>query len=748
MGCHPPHPAASRGGSGGVALAFTKDEDDGQLARGLTRLVVLSCLFAILLSVGTIYWMASAANHRAAADTKRIVQADIAAMAATIRALTFNHSWWTAAYERVMAQDHTWIANNLGTSAIYGSPFDRLAIRHPDGTVRFAWTKGRPLIEPHAIPHPIVEQMAALTQRISLISPVAVHAFALIEGTPHLIGAARIIPHNGVPAGLTVDATPLQVTADALSDELIASRGMALHVHDLALVGADAGADVDPRESVPIRDHQGTVLAHLTFTPPRPGDTLLLSALPVVALLAFTLFFLSVVVSRRARGQADRIVAQKDSALEAAHTDTMTGLLNRAGFTAALATTRTARAFSSDRLALIYIDLNRFKLLNDRFGHDGGDTVLRAAADRLRHAAGDAAAISRVGGDEFVVLVIDDDALGLAKSIACRFTAALADPIAVAGQIVSASAAIGIADAPHAADVEEIVRQADIAMYHAKRGEAADGEIYRPEMLDGHDERVRMERRLRASVQAADAGTERPFRVAYQPIVDTRTGAFVGAEALLRWTDAELGAIPPAEFIPVAEVYGLIGRLGLLVLRYACEDMRRWADLKVSINVSPIQLKDSRFCEEVRTILSANAVDPARLCLEITEGALIDAPELAATRIDELKALGVTIALDDFGTGFSSIGYLRRFNFDRLKIDRSFITELGACGQSAQIFAALVQLSKGFDLTTVAEGVETPAQSEAIRQSGCALEQGYFRSRPVDFADLKRTWQRPARRAA
>ena len=719
-------------------------DGDRNVPRQVTRMLAGVALLTMATVATGLWWTVQHSDRLAQRDAVRLAGAAYQSLQQRLDAATLDYAWWQDAYEAVRDDDAAWIYGNLGAGTTKGSTFDLMVVAQPDRPIRYGWRSGGAAApDPEVIPERIVRSIAALLRDVP-VSPVEARSgFAWIDGYPTILSAARISPFSF--EGYDPASAPVLVTGSRISRTVLADKARETLLTGLAMERADAGAGAyaadgaAARGALAILGLRGTVAGRLTWTMPRPSRAILAGIAPAVAGLAALFLFVLLLVARRARRQARRIVQQQRRAIQAAHTDKLTGLLNRTGLADAERGDAVSEALGSGRLALIYLDLNGFKLLNDRVGHDGGDEALRAVARRLRGSVRRDDIVARVGGDEFVVLIVDGAPVETARTIVRRLSRAMAEPIIVNGRPFSTSVSAGIASDAEADSIEEMTANADAAMYVAKETGTHEGVVYRNDMSAGREERKRIEARLRQAI-AATFGNDSPFRLVYQPIIDAAQDRLVGAEALLRWTDAELGEVPPAKFIPVAETFGLVPDLGRFVIETACADMALWPDLAVSINVSALQLRDPAFADETARTARSKGIDPERLTLEITESALIDAPEIARVRMEELRAHGFPLALDDFGTGFSSIGYLRRFRFDKLKIDRSFVTPLGADANANMLFQSLVKLSEAFGLRIVAEGVETVEQDRMVRLAGCTIEQGFLHARPMPFGQMQ-DWQ-------
>jgi diguanylate cyclase (GGDEF)-like protein/PAS domain S-box-containing protein len=402
-----------------------------------------------------------------------------------------------------------------------------------------------------------------------------------------------------------------------------------------------------------------------------------------------------------------------------AHYDALTDLPNRVLFREQVER-KLHWARRGEQFALLYIDIDEFKGINDSLGHPVGDELLKVVAARLRSCIGERDLVARLGGDEFAVIQTNIGADVV--EFVTRIHEAIRQPYQCLGHQLSTDASIGIALAPRdGTDLDELIKNADLAMYGAKANGRRTHRFFEPAMDASAKTRLAMHQDLR---QALADGS---FEIHYQPVVALRNGEVTGCEALLRWRHPERGMISPAEFIPVAEDTGLIVELGEWVLRTACAEAANWPDpVRLAVNVSPVQLKSPTLALKVASALAASGLPASRLELEITEAVLIDDDETALRILHQLRDIGVRIALDDFGTGYSSLSYLKRFPFDKIKIDRCFISDITEIDGSAAIVQSVVNIATARSMTTTAEGVETQEQRERLRALGCTEMQGYL----------------------
>ncbi len=430
-----------------------------------------------------------------------------------------------------------------------------------------------------------------------------------------------------------------------------------------------------------------------------------------------------------------------------AHYDALTDLPNRTLFRNELER-ELKRVARGTQCAVLYIDIDEFKSINDSLGHPVGDELLKEIARRLRLCVRGSDVVARLGGDEFAIVQTNVGAHSDITDLVGRIYAAIREPHECLGHRLLTDASIGIAMAPRdGTDLDELLKNADLAMYGAKAEGRRTFRFFEPQMDAKAKARRMLELDLRQAV--TDGGfAAGGFAVHYQPLLDLRSDSVVGCEALLRWQHPERGMISPADFIPVAEDIGVINQLGEWVLATACQEATNWPDdVRIAINVSPAQFRGASLPLKVAAALAASGLPAQRLELEITEAVLIRDDETALGIMQDLRELGVRIALDDFGTGYSSLSYLQRFPFDKIKIDRSFVTDIADAHGSSSIVQAVVNIAASRKMTTTAEGVETQPQKELLRALGCTEMQGYLFSKPKPAAEVRELLGRSGPRA-
>lgn len=459
--------------------------------------------------------------------------------------------------------------------------------------------------------------------------------------------------------------------------------------------------------------------------------------------LANTVFLALTSAFIRYKERQTRTKARMEEAEKHAYRDALTGLANRVHLDNELDRLLAEADAKNSRLAVLYLDIDGFKIVNDTLGHEAGDELLRSVATRLRQEIGQADLMARMSGDEFVIVLGEVESAQAAMFAARKLQAALVTPFELQGMSHHVSASIGICLYPDdAADGSGLLRHADSAMYRVKRSGKNGIQRYR----DDSDAQVERQRNLERELRTALSSDKDQLSLVYQGIHDLDTGAMVKVEALARWHHPKWGHVGPHEFIPIAERSGLIVSLGEWVMREACRQSKAWEALTgqgvvVSVNVSAMQFAHPGFYRTVEAALEDHALLPELLELELTEGIVMHGVDHVVETLQRLQRLGVRIAIDDFGTGYSSFAYLRDLPIDTVKIDRSFVRDLGSPLQAPQFALALVEaithVAKHLDLRIVAEGIETEAQRQVLRDLGCHLGQGYLFSKPVKELEMR-----------
>ena len=552
-----------------------------------------------------------------------------------------------------------------------------------------------------------------------------------LVGRPALVAAAIVAsPEPSFASEQDVKA-PVVVTIKFIDDAVLADIGAQLNIGGLRWLRDDKVLEGDA--TFELMGTNGYAIATLVWTPQRFGSEIVESVVPFVIIALAGFVVPATFVVRHMRRTATAIAAGEDRLRHLALHDPLSGLPNRTYFSERIESLIEQVRKDGKPAAALYLDLDQFKEVNDTLGHPAGDELLRSVAERLTRALRSADLVARLGGDEFAVLTANATDRETTQAIAMRIINALCSPYTINGHTIVIGVSIGIAVIDrNTGSAADVMRYADLALYRAKNDGRNRACIYDSEMDADVVNRKRLEADLRVAIDDGE------LEVYYQPVVDPSGDSMIGVEALARWRHPERGALPPSMFIPLAENSGLIAALGEYVLRRACADAKEWSGLTVAVNVSPLQFRRANFVDTVERIIKDAGADPALIELEITESTFLGGVDKAEQVILRLKALGVKLALDDFGTGYSSLLYLRRFPFDRLKIDHGFVHSIETAPDAAAIVHAVVSLSHGLNMKVTAEGVETAEQQMFLRAAGVQAMQGYRFGRPMLASDITR----------
>ena len=493
--------------------------------------------------------------------------------------------------------------------------------------------------------------------------------------------------------------------------------------------------DADRNEAAfPLAYGGGKPIGYFIWQPSRPGQLLFKRMAPVLALALVLISFGVSLLVRRLRRASTELQVSEAQAHHLAFHDPLTGLPNRAFFVSRLESALMETRRDGRRIALHYLDLDRFKNVNDTLGHAAGDDLIRELGERLTSLLRSQDFVARLGGDEFAIVQGDVRSTQDVTALCDRILRTVAHPFELLGTAAFVGVSIGVAVAPDSAtDRAELVRKADIALYRAKSEGRNRFRVFSEEMDSFVRRRQEIEEDLREALAAGDQ-----LKVFFQPIYFALTGKISGVEALLRWNHPQHGFVSPGNFISIAEESGLIHEIGDFVLREACLAGKRWPVRRIAVNVSAIQFRSSDFAAKVLGVIQETGLDPSRLELEITESVLLDSAQVVEPTFRALRAAGIRIALDDFGTGYSSLTYLQKFPVDKIKIDRSFVHSLDLEGASDAIVQAIVSLARAMNVAVTAEGVETETQRHALQGIGCDELQGFLLSGPLPSEEIDR----------
>ena len=554
------------------------------------------------------------------------------------------------------------------------------------------------------------------------------HIFS-VNGRAAVVAALTIVPN--VDLTLLKDTPKLLISVVYIDDDFIAKMARSLMLPTLKLTPdrvLSARYVSDKFEG-----DDGRLVGYLSWETRRPGHVLLSVILPLVACGVLATGVFCNVMFSRLQSASEELTQREARARHAAKHDALSGLPNRQHMVEKVDEWLRASevGHSGQHAVAAYVDIDRFKDINDTLGHEAGDTLIKAVAKRLRSRLREDDFLARFGGDEFAVICQTTDAEAGSARLAERIARAFDSPFAINGQNIGVSASVGLAIAPeHGDTADQLMRHADIALYEAKKQGRDRAVAFSAEMAQEVELRRAIELDLRDAIDRGE------LRLLYQPIVSCRNGQIVGAEALLRWRHPMRGDISPATFIPIAEVSGLMPALGNWIVERAISDAKLWPNLEIAVNLSPAQLSQGDFAARLERLTEEHGVAPQRLVLEITEGVLLEATEETKSALQSIQRLGFKTALDDFGTGYSSLSYLCNFKFDKIKIDRSFVSNVANVFASRTIVQSVVSLGRGLGLSIVAEGVESEYDSLMMIHLGCTEMQGFHFSKPIEAAQL------------
>jgi diguanylate cyclase (GGDEF)-like protein len=707
------------------------------LSRQFTVLVVSIAVVAIAIIAAFTAWSVSRVDSETLTRQTGFVSFALTEQLKTLPVQQTSATTWDEAVREVKAANAAWISDNLTIwmGTYFGHNRDYVLNEH-DRPVQLM--KDGKLVGNEAFDHdkptigPLLARLRAAMQTASAglqnstdaISSLGAKDVVLLDGQPAMVSVVPIIPDTS--AVIQAPGTEYLHVAIRYIDQKMVD-GMA---EEFALAGAHMSKQAESgfwTASVPVVNGVGKVLGHVVWSRYRPGLALIQEAAPALAVGLFMAFALVAYMLRRLRRTSIQLQASEAQTQFLAFHDTLTGLPNRALFEDRLDRSLALGRREGQRLALLCLDLDRFKNINDTLGHPAGDELVRQVARRLSGCVREIDTVARLGGDEFAIIQVDVRDEREAEALAQRIAAEFVKPFDLLGDPAFVSASIGIAMSQgDGSGRDDMLRKSDIALYEAKSQGRARYQLFAGDMDDVLRRRRAIERDLRV---ALESGTE--IKAVYQPLFANNGKKLVGAEALARWDHPVHGTLSPEVFIGIAEERGLIEQLGEFILRQACTFAVETGLPWVAVNVSPVQFRNERIVDRVMAILLQTGLPPQRLQLEITESVLLENSGMADRLIASFREQGIRIALDDFGTGYSSMSYLRRYGVDKLKIDRSFVQELGISDDANAIVRAMVNLGRALHMQVTAEGVETVEQRDHLSAIGCHELQGFLLSRPI-----------------
>ena len=684
------------------------------------------------------WWAANRIDDRAIARETRHIQSGLAAIAAQMAVDQDSSIVWDDAVVNLRSHNGPWLADNIAEWMSEYYQHDLIYLLDPDNQPIRAVENGAEAAtsgyrQDEAAIAPLVGELrkemaeasageADSTQAITGLG--ILQTIALRNDLPSIVSIRPVLPDTDA-----VSQAPgqefLHVSVRFIGPSVIQTIADQFEIQGLEL---EKVADhQDSKAALPLLTSGGRIVGFLAWDPEEPAYELLHDTAPVIAgtVLMVGLFLSLLLV--RLRRTSSQLEDSKAAASFLAFHDPLTGIPNRALFEDRLEQALANMRRTGAKMARHYVDLDRFKHVNDTLGHPAGDVVIRETARRLSAQVDEVDTVARLGGDEFAVIQFaagEDDKV---KALGQSLVDCLAEPFDIEGQSAQLGASVGVvvvADGDTTA--EELMREADMALYEAKDSGRGRYQLFAGELGEAVRERRELEMDLRAALNSGSG-----LELVYQPIYLARSEQLAGAEALVRWEHPTRGRLSPATFIGLAEERGLIDQLGLYVLREACRFAAQSSLPWVAVNVSPLQFRNERFAEHVLDVLAETGLAAKRLEIEITEGLLLQNSPSIQSALMKLRASGIRVALDDFGTGYSSISYLRSYGVDKLKIDQSFTAQLGRDGEIDSIVRSIIELGRAMHMTVTAEGVETTEQRDILQTMACDQLQGYLLSRPL-----------------
>lgn len=683
----------------------------------------LSAALSLTVLLGGLATFVHLQNTLALKSETAMVRGGVSAFIERSELIVMDYGWWNEGLSRVEQRDISWLFENTAEPIEATEVYDLIAFDLADAAP-FGWDQSNLSSD---APAPVLNAETADKIRSELILEHAagnyiISRFINLHGSPTLLGAT-LMGDVGDRSLMDPASSPMIIIGYRLDDGFVEYTAAMFLLKDMMLQPELP----DRAAAVEILDDAGGSAGFLTWTPSLPGmKTAQIAALPLT--LAVVVFAaLMALISVRAGRMATNAMQSELEAKTAARTDRLTDLDNRHGFIEHLGSEACRNGARTGGLSIVFFDLNGFKTINDNAGHAAGDFVLKEVAARFVSKLPRQARLARIGGDEFACVLTGPFTDSYVHDVAVSLVRVLEAPVVFEKAEYTVSAAVGYAvsrvDDP--VDAEVLIHRADLAMYKAKSDGLMQPLAYSPEL---EIERTRR-RAMLADLESGLCNGE--IYVEYQPIVSAHDGQVTMLEVLARWNSPARGQVAPDEFIAIAEEYGFIHELGMFVLKSACDSFSANGRIPIAVNVSPIQLQDTNLCEKFAEIVARARVPASMIEIELTENVLIANPGLAKARLQQLSDAGFKISLDDYGTGFSSLGYLREFPFNKVKIDRSFVHGCGLDTSKSKVLQSLSLLAKAYDLKIVAEGVETEQEARLLRLIGYDFLQGFHFGRPM-----------------
>ncbi|WP_082496455.1 bifunctional diguanylate cyclase/phosphodiesterase [Aminobacter sp. DSM 101952] len=666
-------------------------------------------------------------ESRAAGAVESALESLRSQMAGTVR----DNAFWDEAYRQLASPTrNAWLIENWGVPSLDYPLYDMALVIGPDDKSLLHYRYGKPM---DGRPSEYFDSsFARLVERARSPDSLQGDVHAAFIGTADglaLIGAARIRPFL---QGISPPDPYVLIFGKYLDSKALNETARKFNLRGLQLTNGRVEGTI----AAPLKDVEGNSVGFLSLPSERPGTLSYERVRPLLFGAAAVLLLLIIGIGMIGLLSVRSLAREEARARQNSLHDHLTGVLNRPGLAEYVEHLAIRDGQRSAGMGLYLVDIDGFKAINDLWGQQVGDKLLRAVAARLTKNLPLGSAISRLDGDAFAIVAWTNASENAAHWLSA-VSEVFAEPFTIGRHEIEIGVSIGVAEAVLAgASFHHLLQQAEMALHQAKHGSGDTTVVFSPDLEAQLSEQGKLERQL---IEALD---RRELKVAFQPVVDACSGDICGVEALARW-NSQAGPISPEVFIPVAERAGLIGMLGSQILEEAIAQGSRWSELQIAVNVSPLQLRNRYFAGGLKATLDEFAFEPHRLTIELTEGVLISNTDQAKRSISELKALGIKVALDDFGSGFASIGSLRQFSFDRVKLDKSLVANIEHDAQAAEVLAATINLVNAIGIPVTVEGIENRYQAEFARQAGCHQLQGYWFSKPLSKEELAKRFLSP-----
>ncbi|MGC4411042.1 bifunctional diguanylate cyclase/phosphodiesterase (plasmid) [Rhizobium rosettiformans] len=698
---------------------FSVYNSNWQIGTVTAVFLIVAAILSALVS-HAIFEMQRSADAMDDVRARKAAEVAVLSMGQNLAATVRDNAVWDDAFVAMDGTDAAdWAFENWGKTSEDYELYDGAIVTARDGTVISAHWEGVPF-------DPFLKLKAEFSEQIRQANRVGadpVLSFQRVDDALLLVGSLALQPYADP---VEAEAFNILTFFKILSPDVVDRVAEEYQLRDLSLDLTLPAADM---LAFPIKNIAGQAIAHLQWPREMPGTKVYrqVSAYLTAGLVLFVLFLIGILVAGNVEAARLRRIAACEK-WNATH-DRLSGLLNRAGLLDVL---KVCAKTPNGAQSLQLLDLDGFKQVNDAWGHAVGDELIMLVSKRLLSISPQGATVARLGGDEFAVLHHGDNAMAFSEHV----IAEMAKPFDIGGRTIEIGASIGFAFFERGVEPLELLRRADMSLYRAKESGRGRAVEYFKALDEERDRLSSLEGQLRAAISA---GSIRPV---FQPLVSASSGRICGVEALARW-QTPAGSVSPEVFIPLAERAGLIDALGMHMLEQAVKTAQVWPGLDLSVNVSPIQLCNPSFPSQITDLLQREKFDPKRLTLEITESVLMSNPEMSRRAMDTLRKLGVKFALDDFGCGYASIGALRQFGFERMKIDRSLVWASDDEGQGSGVLEATIALAVALEIPVTAEGVETSRQAQLLRSAGCQQLQGFLIGKPMSSAELEMMMKAP-----